>query len=115
MDHTGVKAAYYKMRDNGDAQCLLCPHACIISQGGTGICRTRTLDQGTLYLTNYGRYTSLGVDPIEKKPLYHFLPGSDILSIGGLGCNLQCAFCQNWSIAHGTAPTRAMSPPMRPE
>jgi pyruvate formate lyase activating enzyme len=110
MDHTGAPAAYYRIRKNRDAACLLCPQACIIAQGKTGICRTRTLEGGALRLTNYGRYTSLGVDPIEKKPLYHFHPGRDILSIGGLGCNLRCSFCQNWSISHGSAPTRAITP-----
>jgi len=110
MDHTGVEAAHYKILDNGDAGCRLCPQACVIAQGKTGKCRTRTLEGRKLRLVNYGRFTSLAVDPIEKKPLYHFHPGTTILSIGGFGCNLRCSFCQNWSISQANASTRAITP-----
>lgn len=110
MNHTGIQASHYKMRNAQEAQCLLCPQACIIAQAKTGICRTRLLEGSTLYLTNYGRYTSLAMDPVEKKPLYHFFPGRNILSIGGLGCNLRCSYCQNWSISHRDAPTREITP-----
>ena len=110
MMHTGVEASHYRILDENQAQCLLCPQACVISQGMTGKCRTRILEGRRLYLTNYGRFTSLAVDPVEKKPLYHFFPGREILSLGGLGCNLRCSFCQNWSIAHGDAPTKNITP-----
>lgn len=81
-----------------------------MEEGATGYCRSRSNSGGKLILENYGRYTSIAVDPIEKKPLYHFRPGSEILSIGGLGCNLGCAFCQNSGISHGNAPTRKITP-----
>ena len=103
------EAKYYKVV-NGKTHCQLCPHFCKIQDAIAGLCRTRTNKGGTLILTNYGEITSIAVDPIEKKPLYHFYPGTDILSIGGKGCNLNCIFCQNWHISHGDAATRYLSP-----
>lgn len=83
-------------------QCLLCPHRCRISSGKTGLCGVRKNIDGTLCAMNYNRIASLSLDPIEKKPLYHFHPGSRILSVGTAGCNLKCPFCQNHSISRCT-------------
>lgn len=104
-----MEAAYY--RKAGDrVQCALCPRFCAVDDGETGFCRTRRRSGDTLLLENHGRYTSMAVDPIEKKPIYHFHPGADILSIGGFGCNLGCVFCQNCEISHGSVPTREITP-----
>jgi len=84
---------------DGRLTCTLCPHACRLRAGETGFCRARTNDGGTIRAKNYGRLTALALDPIEKKPLYHFYPGSFILSVGSFGCNLACPFCQNAGIA----------------
>ena len=83
--------------------CRLCPHACRLGAGETGFCRARMNIGGTIRPKNYGRVTSLALDPIEKKPLYHFHPGGFILSVGSFGCNLACPFCQNASIAMADA------------
>ncbi|MGL6225702.1 MAG: AmmeMemoRadiSam system radical SAM enzyme [Thermoguttaceae bacterium] len=77
--------------------CQQCPRKCVIEPGKTGICSVRGNQQGALVLAVYGQNTGLRVDPIEKKPLYHFLPGSNTLSFGTIGCNLKCPFCQNWT------------------
>ncbi|MCX7970677.1 MAG: AmmeMemoRadiSam system radical SAM enzyme [Negativicutes bacterium] len=83
------------------AHCQLCPHRCAIAVGQSGRCRARYNDGQGLVATTYGQFCSIALDPIEKKPLRHFHPGSTILSVGGRGCNLHCQFCQNWQIAHG--------------
>ena len=83
--------------------CRLCPHACRLRAGETGFCRARANVGGTIRAINYGRLTALALDPIEKKPLYHFHPGGFILSVGSFGCNLACPFCQNASIAMADA------------
>lgn len=79
--------------------CPVCPHACSLAEGQLGICRARRAHDGRVVDENYGRITSLALDPIEKKPLARFMPGSGVLSIGSYGCNMRCAFCQNASIA----------------
>ncbi|MFA6448230.1 MAG: AmmeMemoRadiSam system radical SAM enzyme [bacterium] len=104
------EAAHYDKLDDGRMQCRLCPHECGIADGKKGICRTRENAGGRLELLNYGEYTSFALDPIEKKPLYHFHPGGKILSIGGKGCNLTCAFCQNCEISQGDPPARHVGP-----
>lgn len=95
------EALYYKVFDEKEkkVQCFLCPHHCIIKPESPGICKARKNVDGRLYSLIYGRYSSSHLDPIEKKPLFHFYPGSAILSFGSLGCNLACSFCQNWSIS----------------
>lgn len=98
------EALYYEKKEQELAACRLCPKLCAIREGKAGFCRVRVNREGALYAANYGKVTSCGLDPIEKKPLYHFYPGSYILSFGTLGCNLRCGFCQNWSIAHGEDP-----------
>jgi pyruvate formate lyase activating enzyme len=92
-------ARYYELGRRDEVRCLLCPHRCYIGEGKTGICRIRKNIDGDLYLTTWGVVSSVGFDPIEKKPLYHFYPGSIIFSIGNFGCNLRCKFCQNWQIS----------------
>ena len=80
-------------------ECGLCPHKCILQPGRTGFCGTRRNFDGEIRSVSYGQVTSLAVDPIEKKPLYHFHPGTAILSVGGFGCNMKCSFCQNHGIS----------------
>jgi len=92
-------------------KCTLCPQGCVWSASKPlGLCRVRGLTDGRPDLPGWGRCVSLAVDPIEKKPLYHFLPGSEILSTGPAGCNLSCRFCQNWTISQEDAPTRLVEP-----
>lgn len=80
-------------------QCNICPHHCTLAEGQMGLCRGRMNIGGKIVCQNYGKLTALAVDPIEKKPLYHFYPGSKILSVGSYGCNLNCRFCQNSEIS----------------
>ncbi|MFZ5985703.1 MAG: AmmeMemoRadiSam system radical SAM enzyme [Bacillota bacterium] len=93
-------AMFFNKMEDQKVHCYLCPHNCVIKPGGIGACRARKNFDGTLYSLNYGKITSAAMDPIEKKPLYRFKPGSMILSAGTFGCNLKCSFCQNWTIAH---------------
>ncbi len=99
---------YEKLQDN-KVRCHLCPHECVIRNGSRGICNVRENQQGILYSLVYEQVSSHGVDPIEKKPLYHFHPGSSAFSIGTIGCNLSCDFCQNWGISQGRASTYKMT------
>ena len=92
-------ASYYKETLGRQVQCTLCPHMCRLMPGETGKCKTRTNRGGKLYSLSYGLISGISSDPVEKKPLYHFLPGSSILSIGSFGCNLSCDFCQNCKIS----------------
>lgn len=92
-------AEWWEEADNGKILCTLCPRYCTIGEGQAGFCYIRQNINGKLYSTGYGRPTGFAIDPIEKKPLNHFLPGSSILSFGTAGCNLGCKFCQNWSIS----------------
>ena len=94
-----VEASFYRKTDNNGVICDLCPHHCKIQDGKTGICKVRKNEGGTLYSMNYGVISSAALDPIEKKPLFNFMSGSYIFSIGSIGCNLGCLFCQNWKIA----------------
>ncbi|NOX47337.1 MAG: AmmeMemoRadiSam system radical SAM enzyme [Chlorobi bacterium] len=93
------EAAFYIKLDSGKTQCLLCPHECKINVGKRGICHVRKNVEGKLVSENYGQVCSLHFDPIEKKPLYHFYPGSTVFSVGSVGCNLHCRFCQNCEIS----------------
>ncbi|MCL1817230.1 MAG: AmmeMemoRadiSam system radical SAM enzyme [Clostridiales bacterium] len=94
-----MKEALYYEKTSTYVVCELCPHKCEIAQGKSGLCRTRINIDGKLIAAGYGSVSALGLDPIEKKPLRHFYPGSWILSLGGFGCNMQCAFCQNHAIS----------------
>jgi pyruvate formate lyase activating enzyme len=104
------EARWWDKLENGAAQCRLCPHACIILSGGNGKCRARKNVDGVLFASTFGRTVSLSVDPIEKKPLYHFLPGEGILSLGHNSCNLSCLFCQNHEISQEKAPEFPITP-----
>jgi pyruvate formate lyase activating enzyme len=95
-----MKQALFYEKLNGDVQCNLCPRNCKISQNNRGICDVRENKNGELFSLVYGKIASMNVDPIEKKPLFHFAPGTDCLSIATVGCNLKCSFCQNWEISH---------------
>lgn len=99
---------YYMNEDSGHRRCLVCPHHCSLKDGQIGLCRVRMNKGAQIITLNYGEVSSLALDPIEKKPLYHFYPGSMILSAGSWGCNLGCPFCQNYSISHQTPVTRFM-------
>lgn len=94
-----MECMYYEVDVDNKVICNLCPHNCIIGDGETGLCNVRKNVEGKLISLNYGKVTSYAYDPIEKKPLYHFYPGKNILSIGSFGCNFSCDFCQNWQIA----------------
>lgn len=90
---------FEKHTDDDKLRCLLCPHSCLISSGERGICGVRENSGGEVRLTTYGVISGFALDPIEKKPLYHFYPGRKILSAGSFGCNLKCDFCQNYHIS----------------
>ncbi len=93
------EALFYKKLRNNDVTCQLCPRYCVIKNSERGNCGTRTNINGILYSVVYGMPCSIAIDPIEKKPFYHFLPSSKSLSIGTVGCNLHCQHCQNWQIS----------------
>lgn len=96
--HT-VPARYWRTLDYGRIECQLCPRLCHLHEGQQGLCFVRSMEGGQLVMTSYGRSSGFCIDPIEKKPLNHFLPGTPILSFGTAGCNLACKFCQNWDIS----------------
>ena len=89
---------YEKLKDN-QVKCNVCNHRCVIKEGKRGICRVRENRSGSLYTLNYGKAVAVNVDPIEKKPLYHFMPGTKAYSFGTQGCNMHCTWCQNWQIS----------------
>jgi pyruvate formate lyase activating enzyme len=95
------EALFYTKEAESKVRCLLCPHHCLITDGYTGICDVRKNISGKLVTLVYGNLAAIHTDPIEKKPLYHFHPGSRILSVGTAGCNLRCSFCQNWHLSQG--------------
>jgi pyruvate formate lyase activating enzyme len=90
---------WHQCEDKAKIQCDLCPRSCVLKEGDRGFCFVRKNVDGKMALTTYGRSTGFCIDPIEKKPLNHFLPGTSVLSFGTAGCNLGCRFCQNWSIS----------------
>lgn len=105
------EALFYEKLDKQKIGCRLCPHNCTISDGKVGICGVRKNTAGTLHTLIYGEVSSLAMDPIEKKPLYHFYPGSSILSIGTVGCSFRCRFCQNHNISQNPEyPTQNHTP-----
>ena len=109
------EALFFKLidKEKGIIKCLLCPKECLIKNGEVGFCQARKNINNKLYSLIYAKISSSGFDPIEKKPLYHFLPGSSVLSLGTVGCNFICSFCQNWTISQGdieNVPVENLSP-----
>jgi pyruvate formate lyase activating enzyme len=102
------KVAAHWVPDGDAALCGLCPHRCRIAEGRAGICGVRENRGGTLFAATYGKVASVAVDPVEKKPLFHFHPGARILSIGSAGCNFRCEFCQNWQLVLRQVPLEAV-------
>lgn len=103
MTEVWHEASLYERRGDGSVDCAVCPHRCHIRPGAAGRCRARVNRGGVLDAILYGRSCSVAADPIEKKPLFHFFPGTSVLSLGTLGCNFRCGHCQNWQIAHADA------------
>ncbi len=109
MSRTEHEARFWTKETDGRVRCTLCPHNCVIEPGKKGICGVRQNLSGRLVSNAYGRVTSLALDPVEKKPLFHVDPGSLFLSVGSFGCNFKCEFCQNWPISQGRPETRTYS------
>ena len=99
QEHALYIARYWEPSDQNKVRCFLCPRQCLIEEGKRGFCFVRQNVHGQLVLSTYGRSSGFCIDPIEKKPLNHFYPGSSILSFGTAGCNLGCQFCQNWDLS----------------
>jgi len=105
-----MKEALYYREENGKIRCLLCPNDCLISEGKKGLCGVRINKGNRLYTEVYNRVTSVSLDPVEKKPLYHYHRGEYILSLGTKGCNFACPWCQNWHISQDhSAPTEEIT------
>jgi pyruvate formate lyase activating enzyme len=105
-----IEALYWHAVSEGRVKCDLCPQRCVIRDGERGDCNLRENRGGTLYASAYGELVSTAIDPIEKKPLYHFHPGDAVLSTGPNGCNLRCRGCQNYQISQDRAVTHYLSP-----
>lgn len=99
MQRTSVNTQFWHALSDGRVQCDLCPRYCKLKDGQQGLCFVRANEGGAVVLQTYGRSSGFCIDPIEKKPLNHFLPGTPTLSFGTAGCNLACKFCQNWDIS----------------
>ena len=98
--HTGAVAGrYWHLLEDGRVQCDVCPRYCKLREGQRGLCFVRARQGDAVVLTTYGRSSGFCIDPVEKKPLNHFFPGTPVLSFGTAGCNLTCKFCQNWDIS----------------
>lgn len=93
------EASYYRKIDEQTVQCELCPRGCTLSAGQRSFCRVREPKAGKLYSLVYAQACAVHIDPIEKKPLFHFLPGTPIFSLATAGCNFRCKYCQNWQIS----------------
>ncbi|RLA19735.1 MAG: AmmeMemoRadiSam system radical SAM enzyme [Gammaproteobacteria bacterium] len=103
-----VETKYWHLLEDGRVQCDLCPRFCKLHEGQRGLCFVRANQNSRIVLTTWGRSSGFAVDPIEKKPLNHFLPGTSVLSFGTAGCNLACKFCQNWDISKSREMDRLM-------
>ncbi len=99
INYNAYPTKYWHELDDGRIQCDVCPRECRLHEGQRGLCFVRARQNNTVVLTTYGRSSGFCIDPVEKKPLNHFLPGSAVLSFGTAGCNLACKFCQNWDIS----------------
>ncbi len=100
------EAILYTPLEKEAIRCTACKIRCVVKPGGAGVCGVRQNQGGKLYLLVYGKASAVNIDPIEKKPLYHFLPGSEIFSIGTVGCNFACSFCQNWDLSQSARTLR---------
>src|SRR6202163_4733607 len=103
-----IDTRFWHALDDGRSQCDVWPRACKLGDGQRGLCFVRGAEAGRIKLFSYGRSSGFCVDPIEKKPLNHFLPGTSVLSFGTAGCNLACKFCQNWDISKSRDMDRLM-------
>lgn len=103
------KVEFFEKVNYTTIRCRVCPHNCLIKEGNNGRCNVRGVRYGELYVFNYGEISALSLDPIEKKPLFHYKPGTEILSLGSYGCNFTCGFCQNYTIAHFKPETQFVS------
>lgn len=108
------EAMYYNKLKDLKVHCVLCPHSCVIENVDFGKCNVRENIDGKLFTINFGEITTISMDPIEKKPMYFYKPGTSILSVGSFGCNLKCSFCQNYSIAQ-LEEFQGQSNPVNPE
>lgn len=108
------EAMYYRKLEGDLVQCQLCPNKCLLREGQRGICKVRENIGGKLYSMNYGKIVAMNLDPIEKKPFFHFLPGEKAFSIAAPGCNLRCLYCQNWQISQ-VVPEEINFVQMKPE
>ncbi len=111
MSGTDLHPAAHWRREEGAVRCGLCPHRCLIAGGATGVCGVRQNIEGGLFALTYGKVAAVQVDPVEKKPLYHFHPTKPILSIGSVGCSFRCGFCQNYQLVEKRAPLFPVSIP----
>lgn len=103
------KVEFFEKVNDTTIRCRVCPHNCVIKEGNKGRCNVRGVREGELYVFNYGEISALSIDPIEKKPLFHYKPGTEILSLGSYGCNFTCGFCQNYTIAQFKPETQFVS------
>ena len=108
IEDSNYPGRYWHLIDDGRIQCDLCPRDCKLHEGQRGACFVRKRENDKMVLTTYGRSSGFCIDPIEKKPLNHFYPGSSVLSFGTAGCNLACKFCQNWDISKSRDMDRLM-------
>ena len=111
---TAVEARYYEKLSGNRVRCLLCPRGCVVAEGKRGHCEVRENRGGTYYTLVHGHPCSVHIDPIEKKPFFHVLPGTQAFSLATVGCNIDCKFCQNWQISQAR-PEDAETSPMSPE
>ncbi len=112
-DRAATSGRFFGASSGDTLQCELCPQRCRIAPGSAGFCGVRANRAGKLHLPFFGAVSALAVDPIEKKPLYHYFPGCEILSVGFLGCSLRCPYCQNYRIAHDTTARTQYIPPQQ--
>ncbi len=101
--HPSLHEAILQSLEGDRVRCSLCLHRCLIKEGGLGVCGVRGVVDGTLRALTYGRVSSIAIDPIEKKPVFHYAPGTQVLSLGSVGCTMRCGHCQNWQISRPKA------------
>ncbi|MDH3384035.1 MAG: radical SAM protein, partial [Deltaproteobacteria bacterium] len=111
MSGTELHPAAHWRPEDGAVRCELCPHRCLISEGKQGICGVRENRDGRLFALTYGKVAAVQFDPVEKKPLFHFHPGKPILSVGSVGCNFRCGFCQNYHLVEKRVPLTSVPIP----